>query len=258
MTVSSPIEQLQQTLEHEVSRLTRLLTQPVWQAEDCHDFRVCARTLLSACPLLALANPWRPSLAPQLKALILASNALRDWEVRLAWLARWPEATRWQQRLLAQRPTGSARPDAEASRRLLAGLSAQRQDLARALRLPWDAWLACYQAQAAERVMASYERLQAGKPARYHGLRLAIKRLRYLRWLLGGTVDQLAPLRHWQTALGEISDLTGLADWLKQQGSHRLRREVAAASRLRQVRLLGQRQALWGICQAATAADGTC
>ncbi|WP_409420048.1 CHAD domain-containing protein [Pseudaeromonas sp. ZJS20] len=248
MPASLPIERLQRGLDQQLSQLARLLAKPDWQGEESHDFRVCVRILMSACPLLALLDPWGTSLRPRLKALIRASNARRDWEVRLAWLTRWPEATRWQQRLLAQRPAGVERPEANEARCLLAEWAAQPPRLAQAAALPWDAWLAWYEAAAAEAVMADYDRLKAGKPARYHRLRLAIKQLRYLQLLQGAPAEALAPLRHWQTDLGDISDLTGLAAWLQRQGSQRLRRQVLAESLARQERLLGQRRALQQIC----------
>lgn len=249
MPASSPIECLQQRLQGQIAVLAGLLAQVDWSQQQCHDFRVCVRILLSACPLLALLDPWRPSLRPTLTALIRASNARRDWAVRLSWLVRWPDATRWQHRLLAQRPPGSARPTRRQGRRLLRELAAQQQGLVDGASLPWEGWFAWYRDSAVTQVMTCYDQLKPGKPKRYHRLRLAIKQLRYLRLLQGASADELTPLRHWQTALGEISDLTGLANWLKQQGSGRLRREVMAASRERQERLLAQRQALWRICQ---------
>ena len=228
-------------LHQQHQTLTTLCSGEAWSEESLHDYRVCLRRLQVAWPLLELLTPECPTQRNRIGRQLKASNRARDSQVLLTQLQQLSAPAKLIARLQAEQV--AAKPVSPAwLKGLVEALAlgcwrweqvADHHGSCKALLLLQHR---LYLHLVSELVEPLNRPQRARQAKRWHRLRVAIKRLRYLlEWLV--TLDarwqsDLRTLKGWQERLGNISDLAMLHDWLHQR---HLRRQPGAKRLLKQV-----------------------
>ena len=229
-------------LHQQQQTLTTLCSGMAWSEESLHDYRVCLRRLQVAWPLLELLTPECPSQRNRIGRQLKASNRARDNQVLLAQLQRLGAPAKLMARLQAEQI--AAKPVSPARLKGLAEVLAfgcRRWEQVAEHHTSCTALLLLQHRLYLHWVSELVEPLncpqRARQAKRWHRLRVAIKRLRYLlEWLV--TLDarwqsDLRTLKGWQESLGNLSDLAMLHGWLRQPP---IRRKPGAKRLLKHVR----------------------
>lgn len=239
--------------------LAELCAVAPWSEESLHDYRVSLRRLQVTLPLLDLQMPEHTLLRRTLHRQLKSSNRSRDSAILCAQLQR----LRAPESLLARASEERSKEKA-VSRTQLKGLVEAISSGCRR----WEALLCAeadfplpataarsllglqyglYLQGVAQRVASINTPQRAMQARRWHRLRVAIKRLRYLlEWLASQEAQwrsQLQLLKGWQEQLGELSDLAMVEQWLRRRRHGRGKGATLLLQQLQPLQQAKQQQA---------------
>ncbi len=213
--------------------LARLSLDAAWSEESLHDYRVCLRRLQVTLPWLDLLLPESATLRDRISRQLKYSNRARNRAVLLEQLQQRCAPADLVARISA-RSAGGNPVSASKLKGLVeaVALGCRRwEQFTSSGSVAWLPSAACwpmlrlqhalYMHRVVQRAAKINTPQKAMQGRRWHRLRVAIKRLRYLvEWLVTQDprwLDQLRMLKSWQEQLGNLSDLAMVEQWLKRR-----------------------------------------